>query len=505
MSAPLFPPFPKRAAGVLLHPTSLPSPLGIGNLGEGAHNFVDFLESANMHYWQVCPLGPTGYGDSPYQSFSAFAGNPYLIDLYPLVDAGLLSLKDLTALQELPEERVDFGQLYRRFWPILEKAFHNFVKKRPKLAGYGDFETFKKQQEDWLIPYAAFSTLKKHFGGKPWTAWPAEFQTFSKASHSKLLQESLEQIEFVAFSQYLFFEQWHALKKYAHTKGIQFIGDIPIFVALDSADVWAHPALFELDEQGEPTVVAGVPPDYFSKVGQLWGNPLYKWESAKKEHYRWWIQRLELNFNLFDVIRLDHFRGFDSYWAVPRSAKTAVTGKWLRGPGLDFFKAIKAALPKAQLIAEDLGDINDDVKELLKQTGLPGMAIFQFAFGGDEQNPHLPHNLITNQVIYPGTHDNDTVLGWYKNAPEHARDHCRRTFHISGEAIAWDLIRAAYAAPCALAIIPLQDILNLDSEARMNIPNEASGNWQWRFTYVQQNQAWQSAPYLKELATVHNR
>ena len=321
MNTPLFTPFPKRAPGVLLHPTSLPGDLGVGTLGKSAYDFVDFLEASGMHYWQVCPLGPTGYGDSPYQSFSAFAGNPYLIDLHPLVELGLLSKKDLTPLETLPQDHVDFGALYEHFWPILAKAFYKFTKKRPSFPEYGDFEAFKKEQEDWLIPYAAFRTLKKHFDGQCWHQWPSKFSRFAKARKSKLLQESDREVEFVEFTQYLFFSQWHNLKAYAQKKGIQFIGDIPIFVALDSADVWAHPALFELDDKGQPTVVAGVPPDYFSETGQLWGNPLYNWEAAKQEQYRWWIKRFEINFDLFDVVRLDHFRGFDSYWAVPASEK----------------------------------------------------------------------------------------------------------------------------------------------------------------------------------------
>ncbi len=475
---------------------------------------LDFFATARVRYWQICPLGPTGFGDSPYQCFSSFAGNPYLIDLRPLVSAGLLSEADLEPLRQLPADRVDYGRLYVTKWPALFKAFESFTSLRGRNGGdagarlpYGDFETFKREQAHWLEPFALFQALKGHFGGKPWWEWPAEARFFAKAKGSKIVGEVAHEAEAHAFFQYLFFGQWSQVRAKAAERGIEIIGDAPIFVARDSADVWARPDLFLIDSKsGQPLAVAGVPPDYFSTEGQLWGNPLYAWDKHEAEGYRWWIDRLRANFALCDVVRIDHFRAFDTYWSIPADATSAKHGEWNQGPGLTFFRAVKAALPDARLIAEDLGELFESVRVLRDTTGLPGMTILQFAFGGAADNLYLPHNLTANSVVYPGTHDNDTTLGWYAAASEKERDHVRRYFRIGGAEIGWDFIRAAYAAVSRLAIIPMQDLLSLGGEARFNTPGEAVGNWQWRYSAEQLERVnRESAAYLAELAELYGR
>jgi 4-alpha-glucanotransferase len=506
MASPLFPWLKSRHAGVLLHPTSLPGDLGIGKLGREARRLVDFLEVAGMRYWQQCPLGPTGYGDSPYQCFSAFAGNPYLIDLRPLVGFGLLKDNELKPLRTLPQNRVDYGELYQRFWPILELACERFDGRSDGLSGYGSYVEFCENQADWLTPYAAFTASKAHFGGKPWFEWPKKLRTYADFKQSDLPEKLAAQMEAVRFTQYLFFGQWAELRAYAAGKGVEIIGDVPIFVALDSADVWARPELFQLDAESCPTAVAGVPPDYFSPLGQLWGNPLFDWDALKAEGYAWWLKRLEANFKLYDIVRLDHFRGFESYWSIPAKAKDARGGKWKPGPGLDFFQAVQKAMPDAKMIAEDLGEITPEVRAMHRATGLPGMAILQFAFGSGADNLYLPHNLIPNSAIYPGVHDNDTTLGWYGSVDDKTRDHFRRYFCVDGSVPQWDCVRAAYRSVSRLAVIPLQDLFNLGSEARLNRPGEAAGNWQWRYASAQLDTLWrESASYLRSLAELYGR
>jgi len=496
-----------RGAGVLLHPTSLPSTQGIGTLGKEAKAFIDFLSESGFRYWQVCPLGATGYGDSPYQCFSAFAGNPYLIDTEELLALKLLSEKDSAPLHELPPEHADFGKLYHTLWPALIQSYENFKKDSSATEkAYGSFNAFKTTEQAWLYPYSCFRAIKRHFGDKPYREWPKEYRTFSQAKNASLLTELEDTINAHQFYQYLFFAQWKALKEYAHSKGISIIGDIPIFVSEDSADVWTHPEIFSLDQNGIPTHQAGVPPDYFSEDGQLWGNPLYNWDELKSQNYAWWVDRLKANFNLYDIIRLDHFRGFDSYWAVPFGSKTAREGEWLPGPGLDLFNAIHKSIPQALFIAEDLGDITPSVRTLMKKTGLPGMAILQFAFGSGPENSYLPHNHIHNQVVYPGTHDNDTTLGWYHSLDQDTGDHVRRYLRINGETITWDFIRTCYESTANLAVIPLQDLLSLGSEARMNYPGSADGNWTWRYTQSEfEALRSTSSGYLKELSVLHGR
>lgn len=507
VSAPLFDWLKNRQAGVLLHPTSFPGDQGIGVLDERVTRFLDFLRSAGVSQWQVCPLGPTGYGDSPYQCFSAFAGNPYLIDLQALVSAGLLADADLAELRKLPRDRVDYGWLYVTKWPALFRAYEAARARRFTKLPYGDFNAFLAAHASWLEGFALFLALKDHYEGKPWWLWPAEHRFLAKARQSALPASVAVRAEAHAFFQYLFFGQWARVRAAARERGISLIGDAPIFVARDSADIWSRPDLFQIDPaSGAPLAVAGVPPDYFSADGQLWGNPLYAWEKHSAEGYAWWIERLRANFALCDVVRIDHFRAFDTYWSIPADAKTAKTGEWRQGPGLAFFQAVKAALPDARLIAEDLGDLFDSVRELRDACGLPGMTILQFAFGGDASNLYLPHNLVANAVVYPGTHDNDTTLGWYRSASAKEQDYVRRYLRVDGREIGWDFVRAAYASVSRLAVLPLQDLLSLGAEARFNTPGVPAGNWQWRYSDESLDGLLRrSAPYLRELGELHGR
>lgn len=507
LAAPLFNWLGHRAAGVLLHPSSLPSPFGIGAFDEAAIVFLRTIADAGFQYWQLCPLGPTGYGDSPYQCFSSFAGNPNLIDPADLVRAGLLAEQEVAPLRGLSREHVDYGALYHRKLPLLFSA-HTAWRREPKRElPYGDFARFREENAEWLRGYALFSALKEHFEGRPWWEWPQNVRSHSNADTSPLRSELATRTEAYEFVQYLFFGQWTRLRQEAARLGIQIIGDTPIFTALDSADVWASPHLFQLDRATlRPTAVAGVPPDYFSADGQLWGNPLYDWPAHAQDGYSWWRARLRANFALCDIVRIDHFRGFESYWAVPAGSPNARTGRWVSGPGLDFFRAIQAAMPECRLIAEDLGLLTPDVLALRDATGLPGMAVLQFAFGGGADNLYLPHNHRVNTVVYPGTHDNDTTRGWYASADEKTRDHVRRYFRISGEEISWDFLRVAYASPANLAIVSLQDLLGLGSEARFNTPGKSQGNWTWRYRDDQLHALRQSSTgYLRELAALFGR
>ncbi len=506
-AAPLFNWLDHRAAGVLAHPTAMPSAFGVGAFDAAADALLEFMAAAGMKYWQVCPLGPTGFGDSPYQCFSSFAGNPYLVDPAPLVSAGLLTAESLAPLRALGTARVDFGALYQLKLPLLFSAHATWAKNSKPALPYGEFADFQQAQAGWLPGYALFSVLKDHFGGRPWWEWPADLRSLAAAEKSPLRHKVAARAEAYAFIQYLFFGQWSQVRVRAAKLGISIIGDTPIFTALDSADVWASPQFFQLDPKTtRPTFVAGVPPDYFSADGQLWGNPLYHWPTHAADGYAWWIARLRASFALCDVVRIDHFRGFDSYWSIPAGAPTARTGTWEKGPGLDFFRAVRTALPAVKLIAEDLGELSPSVVELREATGLPGMAIFQFAFGGDAKNLYLPHNQRANSVIYPGTHDNDTTLGWYAATDEKARDHVRRYLRVDGHEVGWDFIRASYTSVANLAVIPLQDLMSLGSEARFNTPGKSQGNWSWRYQ-PEQLRALQdnSAAYLHQLAELSGR
>lgn len=481
--APLYNWLNERMAGVLLHLSSLPSTTGIGNFGSGAYRFVDYLNACGMKIWQICPLGPTGYGDSPYQSFSAFAGNPYFIDLWPLLQAGLLTELDLEPLRSLPQDHVDYGWLYSEFWPVLDTAHQSFAASgTDELCGYGSLAAFREKESFWLEDYALFTALKAQNGGACWLDWPDDLRDYKKAKKRRKTKALKAAMDAQVFYQYLFYAQLQKLRAYATEQGVQILGDVPIFVALDSADAWSNPELFQLDDNLQPSAVAGVPPDYFSEDGQLWGNPLYDWEKHETSNFAWWIERIKATFSFYDIVRIDHFRGFESYWSVPAGESTARNGKWIKSPGLELFQAIKKACPDARIVAEDLGVITPEVEALRQQTGLPGMAVLQFAFGGDDDNAYLPHNVTSNTVIYSGTHDNDTTIGWYESSEENIRDHARRYLGVSGEDIAFDLIQGAIKSSAHLAIVPLQDLMRLDASARLNTPGAASDNWQWRYT-----------------------
>lgn len=470
----------KRASGVLLHPTSLPGPDGIGDLGPEAYRWVDFLVEAHCHLWQILPLGPTGYGDSPYQCFSAFAGNPYLISPTLLMDADLLTRADFNDRPNFPANKVDFGPVITWKLTLLDRAFRHF-----KSGGSAElkkaYAAFCQQNGEWLEDFALFMTIKESQNGVSWDNWPAELRGRDKKALGAFLEKDPDNVEKHKFRQFLFFSQWTNLRQYANSKEIQIIGDIPIFVAYDSADAWSHPELFYLDDAGKPTVVAGVPPDYFSPTGQLWGNPLYRWDAHQKENYAWWVKRFKSVLKVVDIVRLDHFRGFAGYWEIPAGMPTAEIGKWVKGPGQAFMDAIRTQLGELPIIAEDLGEITPDVVKLRDDNGFPGMKIFQFSFSATPADPFLPHNYPKNCVAYTGTHDNDTSIGWYASAPEKERDFCRRYLARSGEDIAWDLIRGVWGSVAMFSICPLQDLLSLDTQARMNYPGKPAGNWGWRF------------------------
>jgi 4-alpha-glucanotransferase len=503
MSTPLFNWLKDRAAGVLLHPTSLPGSTGIGTFGREAKHFIDFLVDAGLKYWQVCPLGPTGFGDSPYQCFSAFAGNPYFLDLETLVAQHYLEENDLVELRRLPVDFVDYGAQWVLRWPVLKKAYQAFVTHGSRVEKT-EFATFRKNHKDWLEAYARFIALKGKFDGNSWQLWPSTFRNYSKAKKSAVKPDLAEEIDAQAWFQFQFFRQWLELKSYANTRGIQIFGDIPIFVAMDSSDVWTHPALFQMDDDLRPTAVAGVPPDYFAVEGQLWGNPLYDWDKHHATNYEWWLARLRASFQLYDVVRIDHFRGFDEYCEIPAKAVNALDYKWVKGPGLALFEAIRREFPDAKLVAEDLGIITDSVRALVEETGVPGMKVLQFGFEGATE--YLPHNGIPNSVLYPGTHDNDTAWGWYRRQSEPVRDFFRQYLRVPGDAVPWDMVRAGYAAPSRLFIVPMQDLLSLGNEGRMNIPGQAVGNWQWRVTRERLDQLWnESAGYLQLLAKLYER
>lgn len=467
----------KRSCGVLLPVSALPSKYGIGTLGRAAYQFVDFLKSAGQEYWQILPLVPTGYGDSPYQSVSTFAGNPYMIDLEMLIADGLLEKEECESIDwgENPQS-VDYLKLYENRFALLEKAF-----ERSRCADDPNYAKFKNENAYWLDDYALFMALKKAFNEKPWQEWdePIRFRTpQAVAYYQKKLARNIEYWKYV---QYLFFSQYRRLRVYANGNGIKIIGDMPIYVSDDSADVWANTKLFQLDERLNPAFVAGVPPDYFSKTGQLWGNPVYDWDGHKKELFDWWVKRLAANFKLYDVVRIDHFRAFDEYYAIPFGEKTAEYGTWKKGPGIEFFDYVKKHLGGVEIIAEDLGSTAESVRELLRKTGYPSMKVLQFGFDAHDDSHHLPHNYTNNMVVYTGTHDNDTLVGWFNSASESERAYALEYLHIEDQSEFADAaIRALFASTASLAVIPIQDWLGLDGSARMNTPSTVGINWKWR-------------------------
>lgn len=492
----------QRSAGILLHPTSLPGPYGIGALGESAYRWMDFLEAAGQRLWQVLPLGPTGYGDSPYQSFSAFAGSPYLIDLDQLRGEGLVTGPDLEGGHSFPDDRVDYGGVIPFKLGVLTRAFERFEADADE-AVRRSFDEFERTQGYWLADFALFMALKEANGGVSWSSWPVDVRSRRPEALARAADQLAREVRRHKVWQFFFYRQWQGVKRYANDRGIAVIGDIPIFVSFDSADTWAHPDLFFLDEEGNPTVVAGVPPDYFSATGQRWGNPLYRWERMAGHDFSWWIDRFRSSLDFYDLIRIDHFRGFEAYWEIPANEPTAVKGRWVRGPGQPFFDAVASALGELPVLAEDLGVITPEVDRLREQNGLPGMKVLQFAFAGDSADPYLPHNYPRRSVVYTGTHDNDTTAGWYSKAPEAERDMVRRYLGRDDQGVVWELIRLAQASVADMAVVPLQDVMGLGSEARMNMPGEAAGNWGWRYR-AEQLEPW-IAPALREMSVLYGR
>lgn len=472
-----------RSAGILLHPTSLPGPYGIGDLGPAAYAWIDCLVHARQKWWQILPLGPTGYGDSPYQCFSAFAGNPFLVSPQFLVQDGLLNPADLDEVR-FPADYVDYGPVITFKNRLMVRAWEHFQAGRGQ-GLRGAFDSFCAQHAGWLDDYSLFMALKDSQGGRSWLEWSADLRQREATSLALARAELAGPIGSHKFRQFLFFRQWQSVRSYAAERGIRIIGDIPIFVSSDSADVWANSQFYYLDAQRRPTVVAGVPPDYFSATGQLWGNPLYNWPALAQTGYAWWSARLRATLEMVDLIRLDHFRGFESYWEIPAGESTAVKGRWVRGPGHDLLAKLRQDLGGLPLIAEDLGIITPEVEALRDDFQLPGMRILQFAFSAGADNPYLPHNYLPRTVVYTGTHDNDTTRGWYATLSDKERDHVRRYLARDGSDVAWDLLRIAWSSVADYAVSPLQDVLNLGGEARMNLPGRPGGNWTWRYNPIQ--------------------
>lgn len=468
----------KRSSGILMPMSSLPSPYGIGTMGRAAYEFVDFLKAAGQRYWQLLPMGPTSYGDSPYASFSTFAGNPYFIDLDMLVEEGLLKKADLKGIRwSVKKDRVDYGLIFQSRFRVLRRAWQNGREElEEKVAA------FRRENAGWLEDYALFMAVKGKFNLAAWTQWPDEAIRLHKPEAvAEYSRELKEEIDFYVFMQFLFFRQWEALRSYAQEAGVQFIGDIPIYVAMDSADVWSAPQYFQLDGENVPTEVSGVPPDAFTEDGQLWGNPLYDWDAMAADGYGWWIRRIDGAKKLYDVIRIDHFRGLESYWAVPYGAETAKEGRWLPGPGMKLVGVLASWFQDLSFIAEDLGYVTPEVKALLADSGFPGMKILEFAFDAHEESDYLPHRCTGNSVCYMGTHDNDTVRGWLETMNEEDLDFAARYMHITGdEGWCWGLIRTGMATASNLFVVQMQDVLELPAGCRMNTPGTSSGNWQWR-------------------------
>ncbi|MFP3897327.1 MAG: 4-alpha-glucanotransferase [Anaerolineales bacterium] len=492
----------ERQSGILCHLTCMPGRFGIGDMGTGVREFLDFLQDAEQTLWQILPLGPTGYGNSPYQPLSAFAGNPLLIDLEQLISEGLFDKGDVSSLVSLPAEEV----LYDKVEPFKDRAlrcsyraFKNSTAESWK-SGWG---IFQERNAYWLEDFCLFMALKQHFDGAVWTEWDRDIALRERHALVSWRERLDDEVNYQKYLQFLFDRQWQQVREYAHERDIEIIGDAPIFVGHDSADVWSHQELFRLDEDGLPTVVAGVPPDYFSPTGQLWGNPHYRWDVMRENDYAWWAARLKRAFSRVDRIRLDHFRGFAGYWEIPGDADTAVKGRWLKGPGEDFFQALKDDLGELPIIAEDLGIITRDVEELRRAFGFPGMKVLQFAFGSDATNTALPHNYTPHMVVYTGTHDNDTSLGWYDSLDEEAKHRVRMYTGTDGSSMNWTLIRLAMTSVAEMAVFPLQDVLGLGSEARLNIPGKPQGNWTWRYTAGALNE--KVAQTLRELSVVSGR
>ena len=491
----------RREGGILLHLTSLPGLHGIGDLGSNALGFVDFLASAGQKLWQILPFTPLGHGNSPYASPSAMAGNPLLISLELLAAEGLLTGEELAGGETFPVDRVDYGSVIAFKLDRLKRAHRRF-KSDASAQQSSEFEAFCGRGASWLDEYALFMALKDAHNGDLWLRWEPELVKRQPEALDRARRELAESVDFHKFLQFQFARQWSALRVYANSHGVRIIGDIPIFVALDSADVWSHQELFYLDEHGRPTVVAGVPPDYFSETGQRWGNPLYHWERMAQQGYQWWIDRFRTTLAQVDIVRIDHFRGFEAYWEIPAQNRTAEHGQWVKGPGEAFFRAVEGALGRLPVIAENLGLITPEVENLRLKLGYPGMVVLHFAFDGGAANPYLPHNYEQRSVGYTGTHDNDTTVGWFSARTSEEQDHVRRYLGCSGE-ISWDLIRLLSESVAEMAVVPLQDVLALGTGARMNMPGQADGNWTWRLSPGQLTP--RHAERLRDLSGLYGR
>ena len=484
----------ERFAGVLVHPTSFPSPYGIGDMGQGAYDFIDFLYETDQHLWQVLPLGPTGFGDSPYQGPSAFAGQPLIISPDKLKEKGLLTEEDLRDIPSWDPRRVDYGPVIQYKSSLLHKAYDTF-HHTPDKTMLEQFDAFCEAEKDWLDDYCLFMSVKDHHEGRCWLEWEDEIRLATAASRAVWQEMLSEQIRYYKFVQFIFRMQWEELREYAHAHDVEIIGDIPIFVALDSCDVWANKKFFRLDTKGFPTHVAGVPPDYFSATGQLWGNPLYDWDAQKKAGYSWWIRRVAQQLKLVDYLRIDHFRGFEAYWAVPADEETAINGEWIKGPCEDLFMAFQKEFGEnLPIFAEDLGVITPEVEQLRDRFCFPGMKVLQFGFGDMTDTSYIPHFYeTTNCLCYTGTHDNDTTMGWYRVQPEEVKDRIRRYGNTDGNMVSLDFIRFAFASIAKYAIFPIQDLLLLGSEGRMNTPGVAADNWSFRYCadmLTQERRSW---------------
>lgn len=476
----------ERSSGLLLHPTSLPSPDGIGDLGPEAYRWVDFIAESGCTYWQILPLNPTGYGDSPYQCFSAFAGNPYMVSPVLLVDEGLLTLEDLQDRPAFPNDKVDFGPVIQWKKTLLHRSYLQFTASAKKHLR-DEFTQFRHDHSHWLDDYAVFSALKDYHGGRSWVEWEEAYRSREPRAISDFCSSNSASIVEITYWQFLFFRQWKNLKTYANKQNIQIIGDIPIFIAHDSADAWVSPHLFALNPDGSAAFIAGVPPDGFSATGQLWGNPHYRWDVHRKDGYSWWVSRIKSCLHTVDIIRLDHFIGFTRYFEIPGHMKTAEIGEWKPGPGAELFQAIQDKLGRLPVIAEDLGVMVPAVTELRERFDMPGMRILQFAFYADDKHDFLPHNYDRNTVVYTGVHDNETTVGWFGNLPEKEKSFCLDYLGTSGNDISWEMITAAWRSIANMALAPMQDFLRLGNDARMNYPGRMAGNWNWRLNHNYQD------------------
>ena len=497
----------QRASGVLLHPTALPGPYGIGTLGTEAINFLNWLQSAGQSYWQICPLVPTGYGNSPYQGLCAFAGNPNLIDFEELIKFGLLESEELEPLKLPPGSHVNFSLLIPGKKKLLHQAWSRYSAGKGPRQLAEELESFRIAQSQWLEDFCMFMVLKDRNGGYSWDTWGREPRLRDKKSLDRLRMEAADELQYHLFIQFLFFRQWRSIRSEARSRSIKIIGDLPIFVAFDSSDCWANPQFFQLDANRLPTNVAGVPPDYFSSTGQLWGNPLYDWDRMAEDEFSWWISVLKNKLEQYDVLRIDHFRGFRAYWSVPFGETTAINGEWIPAPGELLFSLAREKLGELPIIAEDLGFITEEVVKLIKACGFPGMKVLQFAFSSSGENDYLPHNYDKHSVVYTGTHDNDTTSGWFESAPEHERnkavDYLNLGENANAETVTEGMLRAAMASVAKLAIFPMQDILSLGSEARFNRPGTLDDNWTWRTSGTSFSS--ERAEYLRKLCEIYGR